>query len=163
MIRTMKLSLLFPVLCLLSLLFLGWKALPWEFSAKLFPLCLVGVSVVLLSIHVVRELWRPSSPSQPQAGEQIMDIGILGDEDPSVLRWRSLEIWAWLMGFLITILTVGMLIAIPLFPFLYLKFHAKERWPVSILIPLLVTGFMYGLFEVVLHTPWIEGWLWDLW
>ena len=163
MIPTMKLSLLFPVVCILSLLFLGWKALPWEFSAKLFPVTLVVISVVLLSIHVVREIWRPSSPSQPQADEQIMDIGILGDEEPSVIRWRSLEIWGWLMGFLITILTLGMLISIPLFPFLNLKFHAKERWLVSILIPLLVTGFMYGLFEVVLHTPWIEGWLWELW
>lgn len=163
MIRTMKLSLLFPVLCLLSLLFLGWKALPWEFSAKLFPLTLVGVSVVLLSIYLVREFWRSFSPSPPQVDEQIMDIGILGDEEPSVLRRRSLEIWVWLMGFLIAILALGMLIAIPLFPFLYLKFHAKERWLVSILIPLLVTGFMYGLFEVVLHTPWIEGWLWELW
>ena len=86
----------------------------------------------------------------------------VGEEDPSVIRGRSLEIWAWLVGFLIVILTIGMLIAIPLFSFLYLKVHAHERWPVSLIIPLLVGSFMYGLFEMVLHTPWIEGWLWEL-
>ncbi len=55
MIRKLKLSLLFPLVCIISLLFLGWKAQPWEFSAKLFPLSLVGVGVVLLSFHVARE------------------------------------------------------------------------------------------------------------
>ena len=142
MIRKLKLSLLFPLVCIISLLFLGWKAQPWEFSAKLFPLSLVGVGVVLLSFHVAREVWRSFYPSQTQADEQVMDIGILGEEDPSVLRWRSFEIWAWLVGFLIAILTIGMLIAIPLFSFLYLKVHAHERWPVSRIIPLLVGSDM---------------------
>ncbi len=162
MTRTMKLSLLFPVVCILSLLFLGWQAQPWDFSAKLFPLSLVGVGVVLLSFHVAREVWRIVYPSQTQTVEQSMDIGIVGEEDPSVVRWRSFEIWAWLVGFLIGILTIGMMIAIPLFSFLYLKVHAHERWSVSLIIPLLVGSFMYGLFEMVLHTPWIEGWLWEL-
>ena len=162
MIRNLKLSLLFPLVCIISLLFLGWKAQPWEFSAKLFPLSLVGVGVVLLSFHVARELWRSFYPSQTQTVEQSMDIGIMGDEAPSVIRWRSFEIWAWLVGFLIAILTIGMMVSIPLFSFLYLKVHAHERWPVSLIIPLLVGSFMYGLFEMVLHTPWIEGWLWEL-
>ncbi len=162
MIRNLKLSLLFPLVCIISLLFLGWKAQPWEFSAKLFPLSLVGVGVVLLSFYVAREVWRSFSTSQTQESEQIMDIGIVGEEDPSVIRGRSLEIWAWLVGFLIAILTIGMLIAIPLFSFLYLKVHAHERWSISLIIPLLVGSFMYGLFEMVLHTPWIEGWLWEL-
>ncbi len=158
----MKLPLLFPIVCIVSLLFLGWQAQSWPFSAKLFPLSLVVVGVVLLSFYVVRDMWRSLYSSQPQAGEQSMDIGIMGEEDPAVLRWRSIEIWAWLLGFLIVILTVGMLIAIPLFSFLYLKVHAHERWLVSLIIPLLVGSFMYGLFEMVLHTPWIEGWLWEL-
>ena len=162
MIRNLKLSLLFPLVCIISLLFLGWKAQPWEFSAKLFPLSLVGVGVVLLSFHVARELFRSFYPSQTQTVEQSMDIGIMGDEAPSVIRWRSFEIWAWLVGFLIAILTIGMMVSIPLFSFLYLKVHAHERWPVSLIIPLLVGSFMYGLFEMVLHTPWIEGWLWEL-
>ncbi len=162
MIRNLKLSLLFPLVCILSLLFLGWKAQPWEFSAKLFPLSLVGVGVVLLSFHVARELWRSVYPSQAQTKVQTMDIGIMGEEEPSVIRWRSCEIWAWLVGFLIAILTIGMMVSIPLFSFLYLKVHAHERWPVSLIIPLFVGSFMYGLFEMVLHTPWIEGWLWEL-
>ncbi len=91
-----------------------------------------------------------------------MDIGMGEGEDPSVVRWRSMEIWAWLVGFFIAILSIGMLISIPLFSFLYLKFHAREAWWISILIPVLVTSFMYGLFELILHTAWIEGWLWEL-
>ena len=117
----MKLPLLFPIVCIISLLYLGWQAQSWPFSAKLFPLCLVVVGVLLLLYYVVRDLWRSLYASQPQAAEQSMDIGIMGEEDPSVVRWRSFEIWAWLVGFLLTILTIGMLIAIPLFSFLYLK------------------------------------------
>ena len=145
-----------------ALLFMGWKAQAWNFSAKLFPLSLVGVGVALLSFHIARELWRSLSSTQTRADGQSMDIGIGEGEDPSVLRRRSIEIWAWLIGFLIAILTIGMLISIPLFSFLYLKLHAREKWWISILIPLLVATFMYTLFELVLHTAWIEGWLWEL-
>ena len=55
-----------------------------------------------------------------------------------------------------------MLISLPLFSFLYLRVHAREKWWVCILLPLLVAAFMYGLFDMVLHTPWIVGWLWEL-
>ena len=158
----MKLPLLFPATLVFVLLFMGWQAQAWNFSARLFPMTLVGVGVLLLSFHIARELWRSFSSTQPQSGGQSMDIGMGEGEDPSVVRWRSVEIWAWLVGFLIAILSIGMLISIPLFSFLYLKFHAREAWWISILIPVLVTSFMYGLFELILHTAWIEGWLWEL-
>jgi len=158
----MKVSILFPLTCIAVLLFLGWKAQPWSFSAKLFPLCLVGLGVFLLSVQVLRELWGGVASAESQGDQQSMDVGMMGDGDPSVLRWRGVEIWAWLLGFLLAILIIGMLISLPLFSFLYLKVHARERWWISILIPLLVGSFMYGLFEVVLHTPWVEGWLWEL-
>ncbi|NIO11064.1 MAG: hypothetical protein GTO40_24850 [Deltaproteobacteria bacterium] len=158
----MKPPLLFPLVCIAALLYLGWQAQSWPFSAKLFPMSLVAVGIVLLSFHVIRELWRSLYATEAQSGEQSMDIGIGGDEDPALQRWRSIEIWAWLVGLLLAILIIGMMISIPLFSFLYLRFHAREQWPITITITLLVGGFMYGLFEMILHTPWIEGWLWEL-
>jgi hypothetical protein len=73
-------------------------------------------------------------------------------------RWGSLEIWAWLWALFFAIHLIGMPIALPLFVFLYAKLYGGS-WILSLTLAAGTWGFLYGVFEQVLHVPWPKPWL----
>ena len=73
-------------------------------------------------------------------------------------RWGSLEMWGWLWGLFFLIHLIGFPIALPLFVFLYVKLYG-DRWTTALLIAAGTWGFLYGIFEQLLHVPWPKPWL----
>ncbi len=65
------------------------------------------------------------------------------------------ETWAWILGFYATIHLVGFLPAVPLFVFSYTKVYGGG-WLLSALLAALSWGFVYSLFDILLHVPWPE-------
>jgi hypothetical protein len=49
-------------------------------------------------------------------------------------------------------------IALPLFVFLYTKLYGGS-WTVALLLTAGTWGFLYGVFEQLLHVPWPKPWL----
>jgi hypothetical protein len=73
-------------------------------------------------------------------------------------RWGSLEIWAWLWGLFLAIHLIGFQAALPIFVFLYSKVYGGA-WLTSMLLAAGTWGFLYGVFEEVLHVPWPAPWI----
>ena len=73
-------------------------------------------------------------------------------------RWGSLEIWGWLWGLFLAIHLIGFQAALPLFVFLYTKLYGGG-WATALLLTAGTWGFLYGIFEQVLHVPWPKPWL----
>ena len=79
-----------------------------------------------------------------------------------VARRRTLLAAGWIVAFLVSIVLLGFPIAVPLLVFVYVKFQGKESWLFSIVFTAAVWGFFYGLFDLLLHLPFPEGWLYFL-
>jgi phosphoglycerol transferase MdoB-like AlkP superfamily enzyme len=72
-------------------------------------------------------------------------------------RKKEISIVAWFVGGTVLVYLVGFIFSIPAFLFLFLKWRAKEKWLVSILVPLVVTAVVYFVFMWVLSVPLYEG------
>jgi len=70
-------------------------------------------------------------------------------------RWGNLEIWSWILGFFAAIQIVGFLAAVPLFVFAYIKSYGGG-WLLSVALGAMSWGFVYFLFDILLHVPWPE-------
>ena len=68
-------------------------------------------------------------------------------------QWGNVEIWCWIIGFYLLIVTIGFPIAVPLFVLVYSKFYGAG-WALSIMLSAIAWGFVYGIFEKILHVPW---------
>ena len=62
-----------------------------------------------------------------------------------------------MLGFFAAIVLLGLLAAVPLFLFLYLKVQAREGWAMSIGLTAGVFAAFYGLFDALLHLPFPAG------
>jgi len=130
-----------------------YGALDWPLKSKLFPLV---ISVPLFCLASAEVLWVILGRS---AAGSASDFKLSEDQAPEVARRRTLLAAAWTVGFFLLILLVGFPIAVPVMVFTYLKVQGKEGWIFSAIFTAAVWLFFYGLFELLLHLHFPDGWL----
>ena len=123
----------------------GWD----ELRASIIVFVLGGVGVCLAVAQIVMDL-RPRHGDAQSAGVH-MDAPLLR----SGSRWGNVEIWAWIVGFYAAIRIIGFPTTVPLFVLGYAKFYGAS-WLLSCLLAAAAWGFVYGVFEHILHVPWPE-------
>jgi len=119
-------------------------------SAKLLPLMIGSVVLVLAATGAIREIMTMTKDQASSAG-----AGRSSGETKGILR-QYLPIWTWVGGFVLAIYLVGFMISIPVFVLSYMKVNGV-RWHTAIFSTFLVTSVIYGLFEVLLRADLYGG------
>ena len=122
-------------------------SLQWPLRAAIVIVVLGGVGVALIIAQLVSDIRNAISGKSYET---------LTMEAPAVetdSRWGNLEIWSWILGYFAAIHVVGFLAAVPLFVFSYTKFYGGE-WRLSVALGAMSWGFVYSLFDALLHVPW---------
>lgn len=133
----------------------AYEAKDWKLQARLYPWA-VGLPMLILAvIQVVLDL-RGVGPKQT-ASDAPVDVQLAERTDPALARRRTINIFSWLVGYLIAVWLLGFSYCVPLIVFLYLKFQSGERWPLTIALTALAWIFFYGLFDRLLHLPFPDG------
>ena len=83
------------------------------------------------------------------------------DEFHKIFSHADGRMWAeavgWLVLFFAGMYLFGLLVTLPVFTVLYLRFVAKASWLVCLLYVLATAGLIYLLFVLVLHLPLPQG------
>lgn len=119
----------------------------WSIRASIIILLLGSIALALALAQFISDIKNLASKKQAKA---------LNMEAPAVQsesRWGNLEIWAWILGFYAVIHVIGFLATAPLFVFLYTKVYGGG-WILSAVLGILSWGFVYSLFDALLHVPW---------
>lgn len=137
---------------LLFTLFIGaviaaavWFARDWPIRAS------IGV-LVLGSIGVLLAIWQLALEARKSA-EAVERSQFEMPLAESESKWGNVEIWCWIVGFYLSIVTIGFPIAVPLFVIAYSKFYGAS-WLLGITLSAIAWSFVYGVFEKILHVPW---------
>jgi hypothetical protein len=125
----------------------------WPIRASIIVLLLGSIGVVLTAIQLTLDL-KAAREEVATITRPTFEVAALEHQG----RWGSLEIWAWLWGLFVGIHLIGMPIALPLFVFLYTKLYGGG-WTTALIFTAGTWGFLYGVFEQVLHVPWPKPWL----
>ena len=149
-------SVLFTVLIGLLLLWTLRVAESWdELRASIIVFVLGSAGVVLAAVQVIKDLWPR------RGGEEAGGIHFDAPALQSSGRWGNLEIWGWILGFYAAIRIIGFPTAVPLFVFGYAKTYGAG-WLLASLLAAAAWAFIYGVFEHILHVPWPEPFLAEL-
>lgn len=138
-------SLLVPVLFALAL----WASSGWNVRAGLFPWSIGGFGFVLSSLYAVQQILAARRQPRWVSPE-------IRPRDREVL-WRVAAIFSWILGYFLTIWLLGFLLATPLLTFAYLKFTAREKWHISLIVSIIAFGVLFFLFDRTLHVPFPKG------
>ena len=130
-----------------------YSALDWPLKAKLFPLV---IAIPLFCLAAAEALWVIFAKD---AAASASDFKLSEDQSPAVARRRTALAAGWIAGFFLLVLLLGFPIAVAAFVFVYLKLQGKEGWLFSAVFTAAVWFFFYGLFDLVLHMHFPDGWL----
>lgn len=122
-----------------------WFARDWPIRAS------IGV-LVLGSIGVVLAIWQlalDTRKSDVLVERSQFEMPLAESE----AKWGNVEIWSWIVGFYLLIVTIGFPVAVPLFVVAYSKFYGAG-WRLALGLSAIAWGFVYGVFEKILHVPW---------
>ncbi len=132
--------------------FAVFEARGWQLYARLFPW---GIGFPLLALAFT-QLVLDLLETREKAGHTIPS-DVVDDVSIAVARHRTISMSAWILGSFLAIWLLGFSIAVPLFTFVYLKIESREDWWLAILLAAVAWGFLFGLFDQVLHLPFPQG------
>ncbi len=135
------------------------SALRWPFKTALFPVIIGGCALILALAELSMSVYETTGGRTKKKKQEAMDFKFSEDIDPAVAKRRTWTAFGWIIGFFFLIVLLGFVIGIPLYVFLYLRFHGRESWLVSILMTVGAWFFFWGLFIWLLDTPMPEGWV----
>ena len=144
-------------LCFVALL--AWAAsvaLDWPLRSALIVYSLAGVGIPLALLQVTLDLLRIRKHRRGGAPE-----AATGDGPPDVLR-RTGEVLLWIAALVGGILLIGFHATLPLFTAGY-AFTYGARWRVALLLGALAEGYLYLVFDQLLHVLWPEPLLLSSW
>ena len=130
----------------------------FEPRAGIFPR-VVGVPCLALALYIFAKEALTSTQEIKIGGQ--FAIPDEPEIEPIVERQRTFAIGCWIVGFFIAIWIVGFIPASAIATFLYLKFGAGERWPVTLAITAGCWLFFFGLFDYALQLPFPQGALFE--
>ena len=129
-----------------AVLLIATLSYPWK--AKIFPLIAISTALILLVFQTLFDIiaLRKEALSGKEKGEQ----------EGEKLGSKHLSIGLWIVATMLMLWIAGFMGTVVLLPFLYLRLH-KERWKLSITLPLCCGLFFYVLFGLALKMPLYPG------
>jgi len=147
-----------------------WQAIGWKFEAKIVPLVVLTAGITASLATTLNEACRsttsvPATITEASVAQKIhMDLSSDIDHLPiRTILFRATTFFGWLVGFMGSMATIGLIPTVPLFVIGYMRLEAKERWRLVLPQAILLTLFIYVVFERMLHLPWPPTLLGKLW
>ncbi|HEY7714707.1 MAG TPA: tripartite tricarboxylate transporter permease [Candidatus Binatia bacterium] len=139
-----------------------WEAVygfgAFEPRAAIFP-WVVGLPSLVLALYIFST--EVLTSKRKVRGVGMYQVAEEPEIEPIVARQRTFAIGCWIVGFFLAIWILGFIPASAIATFLYLKFGAGERWPVTLAISAAAWLFFFGLFDYALQMPFPKGALFD--
>jgi hypothetical protein len=140
-------------------------ALPWHFSAKLVPLVVGTVALIVLSLSLFNEMCRKptaavseslSDQAQHEVEQKIhMDLtSDTGHLSVHTVVTRAARFFGYLVGFMALMALIGLIPTAVIFVIVFMRLEGSERW--SLVIPYVVVLILaiYVAFDLFMSIPW---------
>ena len=130
------------------------------FKARVYPWAVGFPVIALLLVQLVKDL-RPGAPdNQSDEDTGAADIEFTAEEATPAARRKTMEMFAWIYGFVLVLWLMGYFLSLPLMVFAFLRRH-RESWSISLILPTVAWALLWGVFNQVLHLPFPPGRLFE--
>ncbi|MFN4282602.1 MAG: tripartite tricarboxylate transporter permease [Alphaproteobacteria bacterium] len=168
---TFKLSNIFYVLFLGIMGYMLIEASRWNFDAKIVPMIVGSAGLVFCSVSLLNQIFRRPVQTKSLADvametvenketkEVVQKIHMDLESDtahipPKTIALRSLVFFGWLVAFMASMATIGLIPTAPLFVILFMRLENKEPWRIVLPYAFCVVAFVYMVFDQLLTIPW---------
>lgn len=150
------------LLCLFG--YLLWEASSWNFSAKIVPMIVGSMGFAFVAISLLNEVSRRETSAAVDMRKEAkngvekkihMDLDSdTGHLPVKTVITRGLIFFGWLLAFMASMSTIGLIPTVPLFVVLYMRLEGPEPWKLVVPQAIGLTVFIWFVFDQLLTIPW---------
>jgi hypothetical protein len=144
----------------------------WSFEAKIIPTIVGSIALFTCGLSLANEIFS----KEPGAGivaladkakaavtQKIhMDIASKTGHLPgNVILIRGFVFFGWMVAFLCSMATIGLLPTVPVFVIAYMRLEGREKYRHCIIMAVIMVTLIYGVFDQLLSLPWPPTYLGD--
>ena len=158
---------LFNVLIIVALAYMLWESMGWNFKARIVPNIVGGIAISFATLALFHNIFARGKEAESSlaqgadaikqdiAGEIHMDLASDTDHVPTkLLIMRTAAFFGWMVGFMISMATIGLIPTVPLFVIAFMRVEGPEPWRLCIPYAFFMTAFIYVMFDQMLTIPW---------
>ncbi|MGE3247729.1 MAG: tripartite tricarboxylate transporter permease [Beijerinckiaceae bacterium] len=137
---------------------------PWELDAKLMPATVAWGGTIFAALHIASRFVRVTGGAVEASAQHAaadIDSGLANLPANTVGR-RALLFLGWILFYLACAALAGLLPAMLIFLLAYIRFDAKESWPMAAAVAAGTTLFCYVVFHRVVAVVWPQSLLGDM-
>jgi hypothetical protein len=141
-----------------------YQAVHWNFDAKIIPVIVGTGGLLFCSLSLLTDMFKSQSIKKARMGpdgkplpeEKIhMDIGSNIDHlGAKLIISRGILFFGWMVFFLGSMATIGLIPTVPIFIIAFMRLEAREPWRIVLPMAMIMTVFIYALFDQLLAIPW---------
>jgi TctA family transporter len=163
---------LFPaaLMCIFAVMLV--QSTQWSFEAKIIPTIVGSIALVTCGLSLANEIFS----KEPGAGivaladkakaavtQKIhMDIASKTGHLPgNIILIRGFVFFGWMVAFLCSMATIGLLPTVPVFVIAYMRLEGREKYRHCIIMAVIMVTLIYGVFDQLLSLPWPPTYLGD--
>jgi hypothetical protein len=157
---------LFPAALLCLFLVMLGTSVQWPFEAKIIPTIVGIVAVVACSLSLANDIFSkqhgeggialPDKAKAVVTQKIHMDItSKTGHLPGGTILIRGFVFFGWMVAFLCSMATIGLLPTVPVFVIAYMRLEGPEKWQHAIIMAAIMTTLIYVVFDRLLSLPWL--------
>ena len=140
------------------------EAVTWNPLARIIPLIVGGGAILFCLLTLANDLFKRGTVKQESLDDKAMamvqqkmhmDIASNISHLPvKTLLTRGAIFFGWMIGFLISMATIGLIPTVPLFVIAFMRIEGREPWRIVAPTAVILCVFIYFLFDQLLAVPW---------
>jgi TctA family transporter len=140
-------------------------ALRWDFSAKVVPLVIGTVGIIMVTLSLINEMSRRTkaaaaeswSDRAQQEVEAKIHMDLVSDTahlGVRVIAERAARFFGYLIGFMALMSVIGLIPTAGVFVILFMRLEGPERWSLTLTYAAVLVGAIYLVFHWFMSVPW---------
>jgi hypothetical protein len=137
----------------------------WPFEAKIIPTIVGTVAVIACGLSLANDIFSKQhgedgvgldDKAKAVVSQKIhMDIASKTGHLPGgTILIRGFLFFGWMVAFLCSMAIIGLIPTVPVFVIAYMRLEGPEKWRHAIVMAVIMTMLIYGVFDRLLALPW---------
>lgn len=158
-------SYVFTAFFLTMLVYLVWDARSWNYDARIVPVIVGVVGIVVVALSLLNEMCRKPGvktvEGMAEAAEKEVEQKIHMDLDSGTSHLSNREVigraalfFGYLVAFIAVMSLIGLIPTAGIFIVFFMRYEGKERWRLTLTYAAVTIGLIYVMFDQVMAVPW---------
>jgi TctA family transporter len=163
---------LFPAALLAIFAVMLIQSSHWSFEARIIPSIVGVIALITCSVSLANDIFSKqhgegvvglADKAKAVVTQKIhMDIASKTAHLPGhIILIRGFVFFGWMVAFLGSMATIGLLPTVPVFVIAYMRLEGGEKYRHCILMAVIMVTLIYGVFDQLLSLPWPPTYLGD--